>query len=77
MKLYHTDFLVELRVVVRDGDAPAEVTLRKALKTLLRAYGIQCRAVAPGLPQDERSSAPPAPDPPAAAPAGPAGGRDR
>jgi hypothetical protein len=46
VKLYHTDYLVTLRVTTHDSDPPPAIVLRSALKTLLRCFHIQCRDVA-------------------------------
>lgn len=43
-KLYHVDVGLVLRVHVREGDPEWFITLKKALKCLLRSFGIECRS---------------------------------
>jgi len=66
--LYHEDYLVTLRLDVREGDrVPPAVCLRSALKTLLRAYGVRCRRIEalavppPPCPAEARAAAGPVP----------------
>jgi hypothetical protein len=45
VKLYSTSYRLVLRVSTREGDPPAVVRMRQALKTLLRCYGVRCVSV--------------------------------
>ena len=62
MTTNYTEYRVTLRTVPRAG--PAELRLRRALKVLLRAFGLKCVSVEEvPPPSDPAPAAPPAPDP--------------
>jgi hypothetical protein len=53
---HDADFPVEawlrVRVLPRDDGLPRAVRMRKALKCLLRAYGVQCQRLTPTKPAE-------------------------
>jgi hypothetical protein len=44
-----TDYTLTVEIPTREHDPPPAVVLRRALRTLLRVYGVRCRSILPDV----------------------------